>query len=58
MTRRELADFVLGKAVPTKDGEPLAELDSTLDRSHLMPTANRAPAVIAPTEKAGLHTTA
>jgi len=53
LTRRELADFVLGKAMPTKGGGPLAELNSTLDRSHLMPTANRAPAVIAPTEKAG-----
>ncbi len=53
LTRRELADFVLGKTVPVKGGGPLAELASTLDRSHLMPAAQRVPAVMAPTGKIG-----
>ena len=53
LTRRELADFVLGKGVPAKGGGPLAELDGTLDRSHLMPVAMRPPTVMAPTGKAG-----
>jgi len=55
MTRRELADFVLGKGVPATGGRPLAELEGTLDRSHLMPAATRAPAVMAPTGKAGYN---
>lgn len=37
LTRRELADFVLGKGVPAKGTGPLAELDDVLDRSHLLP---------------------
>lgn len=48
LSRRELADFVLGKPVSVTGGGPLAELDGMLDRSHLMPAAHRAPAVIAP----------
>lgn len=48
LSRRELADFVLGKPVSVTGGGPLAELDGMLDRSHLMPAAHRAPAVMAP----------
>lgn len=48
LSRRELADFVLGKPVSVTGGGPLAELDGMLDRSPLMPAAHRAPAVIAP----------
>ena len=36
LTRRELAEFVLGKRVPVGGGDALAELDRPLDRSHLM----------------------
>jgi len=46
VTRSELADFVLGKGAPAKGGEPLAELDSVLDRSRLMPPAMAVPAVL------------
>ncbi len=53
LTRPELADFVLGKIVPAKGEGPLAELGSKLDRSHLMPDVNQAPAVIAPTGNTG-----
>jgi hypothetical protein len=45
VTRRELADFVLGKGVPAKSGEPLAELDRLLDRSRLLPPTTPTPAV-------------
>lgn len=48
LSRRELADFVLGKPVSVTGGGPLAELDGMLDRSHLMPAAHPGPAVIAP----------
>jgi alkyl sulfatase BDS1-like metallo-beta-lactamase superfamily hydrolase len=46
VTRRELADFVLGKGAPAKGGEPLAELDRVLDRSRLMPPATTTPAAL------------
>jgi hypothetical protein len=46
VTRSELADFVVGKGVPAKGGEPLAELDRVLDRSRLMPPAMPVPAVL------------
>ena len=46
LTRRELADFVLGKGVPAKGGEALAELDRVLDRSRLLPTTTAVPAVL------------
>jgi hypothetical protein len=46
VTRRELADFALGKGVPTKSGEPLAELDRLLDRSRLLPPPTPTPAVL------------
>jgi alkyl sulfatase BDS1-like metallo-beta-lactamase superfamily hydrolase len=46
VTRSELADFVLGKGVPAKGGEPLAELDRLLDRSRLIPPAIAVPAVL------------
>ena len=36
LTRRELADFVLGKRAHAHEGDALAELDRILDRSHLM----------------------
>jgi len=52
VTRRELADFVVGKGVPAKGGGPLADLDRVLDRSQLMPAAMRPPTVMAPTGKA------
>ena len=49
VTRRELADFVLGKGVPAKAGKaggPLAELDRVLDRSRLLPPPTSAPEVL------------
>jgi len=46
VTRQELADFVLGKAVPAKGGASLAELDHALDRSRLLPPAVSAPATL------------
>ena len=46
VTPSELADFVLGKGVPAKGGEPLAELDRVLDRSRLLPPTAAVPAVI------------
>ena len=52
LTRRELADFVRGKGAPAQAAATLTALDSALDRSHLMPAAGRAPAVMAPTGKA------
>jgi alkyl sulfatase BDS1-like metallo-beta-lactamase superfamily hydrolase len=36
LTRRELAEFVLGKRVFANGGDALAELERNLDRSHLM----------------------
>ena len=48
---RELLERTLGKGVPAKGGGPLAELDGTLDRSHLMPAAMRSPTVMAATER-------
>jgi hypothetical protein len=35
--RRELADFVLGKSLPAKAKDALAQFDLMLDRSQLMP---------------------
>ena len=52
LTRRELADFVRGKGAPAQAAATLTALDSALDRSHLVPAAGRAPAVMAPTGKA------
>jgi alkyl sulfatase BDS1-like metallo-beta-lactamase superfamily hydrolase len=52
VTRRELAEFVLGKTLPVKGNEVLAELDGSLDRSHLMGAAAHHPAVIEPKGKA------
>jgi hypothetical protein len=46
LSRQELADFVLSKAVPATGGASLAELDRALDRSRLMPPATSALAVI------------
>ena len=46
LTRRELADFVLGKGVPAKGGGPLAELDRVMDRSRLLPSTTPTPAVL------------
>jgi alkyl sulfatase BDS1-like metallo-beta-lactamase superfamily hydrolase len=46
VTRKQLADFVVGKGAPAKGGEPLAELDRVLDRSRLMPPAMAVPAVL------------
>jgi alkyl sulfatase BDS1-like metallo-beta-lactamase superfamily hydrolase len=51
VTRTELAGFVLGRR-PPKGGDPLAELDRSLDRSHLLPAAARPPAVLEPRDKA------
>ena len=48
VTRRELADFVLGKRSPPKAGDPLTELDRSLDRSHLLSAAARPPATLEP----------
>jgi len=52
VTRRELAEFVLGKGLPAKGSGALAKLDGTLDRSHLMRAAARPPTVIEPKGKA------
>ena len=52
VTRRELAEFVLGRRAPTKAGDPLAELDRSLDRSHLLPAAARPPPALEPRDKA------
>ncbi|MEI6225352.1 MAG: alkyl sulfatase dimerization domain-containing protein [Deltaproteobacteria bacterium] len=52
VTRRELADFVLGRRSPTKSGDALAELDRSLDRSHLLPAAARPPPPLEPRDKA------
>jgi alkyl sulfatase BDS1-like metallo-beta-lactamase superfamily hydrolase len=46
VTRRELADFVLGKGALATGDEPLAELDRVLDRSRLMLPTTMKPAVI------------
>jgi alkyl sulfatase BDS1-like metallo-beta-lactamase superfamily hydrolase len=46
VTRPELADFVLGKGVPAKGGESLAELDRVLDRSRLLPLTMSVPEVL------------
>jgi alkyl sulfatase BDS1-like metallo-beta-lactamase superfamily hydrolase len=52
VTRSELASFVLAKGVPAKGGELLAELDRSLDRSHLLPASARPPAALEPRDKA------
>jgi alkyl sulfatase BDS1-like metallo-beta-lactamase superfamily hydrolase len=52
VSRRELADFVLGKRSPTKAGDALAELDRSLDRSALLPAAARPPPSLEPRDKA------
>ena len=52
VTRRELADFVLGKGAPAKSGDALAELDRSLDRSHLLPASARPPPPLEPRDKA------
>jgi alkyl sulfatase BDS1-like metallo-beta-lactamase superfamily hydrolase len=46
VNRKELADFVLGKALPAKGGASLAELDRALDRSRLLPSVAPTPAVL------------
>jgi alkyl sulfatase BDS1-like metallo-beta-lactamase superfamily hydrolase len=52
VSRRELADFVLGRRSPTKAGDALADLDGSLDRSHLLPAAARPPPALEPRDKA------
>jgi hypothetical protein len=52
VSRRELADFVLGKRSPRKAGDVLAELDGSLDRSHLLPATARPPPSLEPRDKA------
>jgi alkyl sulfatase BDS1-like metallo-beta-lactamase superfamily hydrolase len=46
VTRRELADFVLGKGAPARGGDALAELDRVLDRSRMLPPGAAVPSVI------------
>jgi hypothetical protein len=46
VTPRELADFVLYKGAPVKDGEALAELDHLRDRSLLLPPTMPTPEVL------------
>ena len=46
VTRRELADFVLGKGAPARGGDALAELDRMLDRSRMVPPGAAVPAVL------------
>lgn len=52
LTRRELADFVLGKSMPAEGSDVLAQLDRTLDRSPLMPLTARPPTMLEPKGKA------
>jgi hypothetical protein len=52
VSRRDLAEFVLGTRSPPKAGDPLAELDRSLDRSHLTGPSAHPPAVLEPREKA------
>ena len=52
VTRRELADFVLGRRSAGAANDPLAELDRSLDRSHLLPAAAHAPPALEPRDKA------
>jgi len=51
VSRRELADFVLGKGPHAKGGEALAELDRSLDRSALLRPGAFAPAAATPKGK-------
>jgi alkyl sulfatase BDS1-like metallo-beta-lactamase superfamily hydrolase len=51
LTRRELAEFVLGTRVCAKSSNVLAELNALLDRSHLMVPSAHIPAVIDPKGK-------
>lgn len=46
LTRRELADLVLGTGDVARRGGPLGEIDGVLDRSALMPAGTAAPAAI------------
>jgi hypothetical protein len=52
LTRRELAEFVLGTGGCAKAGNVLGELNGVLDRSHLKHLSVRTPAVIDPKGKA------
>ncbi len=52
VSRRELADFVLGRRSTPAAGDPLAELDRSLDRGHLLPPSARPPAALQPGDKA------
>ena len=52
VTRRELAEFVLGKRVAASGSDALTELDRSLDRSHLMDPSAHVPTVIEPKGKA------
>jgi hypothetical protein len=52
VSRRELSDFVLGRRAPGAANDPLAELDRSLDRSHLLPASARAPPPLEPRDKA------
>jgi alkyl sulfatase BDS1-like metallo-beta-lactamase superfamily hydrolase len=52
VSRRELADFVLGKGLPAKGSEALAELGQLLDRSHLLRPTAHPPAALEPRDKA------
>jgi alkyl sulfatase BDS1-like metallo-beta-lactamase superfamily hydrolase len=52
VTGRGMAEFILERKLPAGGGEVLAELDGTLDRSHLMLGAVRAPATAEPRGKA------
>jgi alkyl sulfatase BDS1-like metallo-beta-lactamase superfamily hydrolase len=51
LTRRELAEFVLGTRVCGKSGNVLGALNGVLDRSHLMDPSVRTPDVIDPKGK-------
>jgi len=51
VTRRELAEFVLGKSVPTNGRDPLVDLDGVLDRSHLIGLNASVPDAMKLTEK-------
>jgi hypothetical protein len=48
VSQRELAEFVLGQQAPGKKSGALAELDGSMDRSHLLGPRARVPAVIEP----------
>ena len=57
VTRRELAEFVLGHSVPANGKEVLAELNSVLDRSQLLDPSALVPDAMDTDEKTKYNNT-